>query len=115
VDAGPDAGGAIRAVQPDVDEPELTLHPPGEREDTLEIVAEEKGAAGTTVDPHGGPIGGVFCTAMCEIFYRTPAGYTADRKTRRKRNVGCYELLSASCHPNIFGAIVLTLGLRLML
>ncbi len=33
-------------------------------------------------------------------FYRTPAGYTADRKTRRKRNMGCYGLLSASCHPS---------------
>jgi hypothetical protein len=40
----------------------------------------------------------VFCTATCEIFYRTPAGYTADRKTRRKRNVGCCGLLSAANH-----------------
>jgi hypothetical protein len=31
-------------------------------------------------------------------FYRTPAGYTADRKTRRKRNMVCYMLLSAACH-----------------
>ncbi len=37
---------------------------------------------------------------MCGIFYRTPAGYTVDRKTRRKRNMGCYWLLSASCHPS---------------
>ncbi len=42
----------------------------------------------------------LFCTATCEIFYQTPAGYTADRKTRRKRNMGCYELLSVSCHPS---------------
>ncbi len=32
-------------------------------------------------------------------FYRAPAGYTADRKTRRKRNMGCYGLLSATSHP----------------
>jgi hypothetical protein len=42
----------------------------------------------------------LFCTAMCGIFYRTPAGYAADKKTRLKRNMGCYELLSASCHPS---------------
>jgi hypothetical protein len=42
----------------------------------------------------------LFCTTSCEIFHRTPAGYTADRKTRRKRNMGYYELLSASCHPS---------------
>ncbi len=32
-------------------------------------------------------------------FYRTPAGYTTDRKTRRKRDMGCYGLLSATSHP----------------
>ncbi len=32
-------------------------------------------------------------------FYRTPAGYTADRKTRRKRDMSCYGLLSAASHP----------------
>ncbi len=37
---------------------------------------------------------------MCGNFYRTPAGYTVDRKTRRKRNMGCYGLLSASWHPS---------------
>jgi hypothetical protein len=31
--------------------------------------------------------------------YRTPAGYTADRKTRRKRDMSCYGLLSAASHP----------------
>ncbi len=41
----------------------------------------------------------LFCTATCGIFYQTPTGYTAQRKTRRKRNMGCYELLSTSCHP----------------
>ncbi len=42
---------------------------------------------------------GVCCTATCGIFFhRTPAGYTVERKTRRKRNRGCYELLSALCH-----------------
>ncbi len=42
------------------------------------------------------------CSALlrAEYFHRTPAGYTADRKMRRKRNMGCYELLSASCHPS---------------
>ncbi len=41
------------------------------------------------------------CSALirAEFFHQTPAGYTAERKTKRKRNMGCYELLSASCHP----------------
>ncbi len=40
------------------------------------------------------------CSALlsAEFFHRTPAGYTAERMTRRKRNMGCYGLLSASCH-----------------
>ncbi len=33
------------------------------------------------------------------IFYRTPAGYTAKKKTRRKRNRGCQELLSVAHQP----------------
>jgi hypothetical protein len=40
----------------------------------------------------------LYGTAESRTFYRTPAGYTADRKTRRKRNVVC---------ANIFGANVL--------
>jgi hypothetical protein len=42
------------------------------------------------------------CAALLRagFFHRTPAGYTAERKTRRKRNMGCYELLSVSCHPS---------------
>jgi hypothetical protein len=31
----------------------------------------------------------VYGTAESRTFYRTPAGYTADKKTRRKRNRGC--------------------------
>ena len=40
------------------------------------------------------------CVLHCCVrnFYQTPAGYTADRKTRRKRDVGCYGLLSATSH-----------------
>ncbi len=34
-----------------------------------------------------------------QIFYRTPAGYTTDRKTRRKRNMGCCVLLSVVSSP----------------
>ncbi len=43
-----------------------------------------------------------WCIALpkAEFFHRTPAGHTAERKTRRKRNAGCYELLSAPCHPS---------------
>jgi hypothetical protein len=33
--------------------------------------------------------GGVYGTAESRIFHRTPAGHTAERKTRRKRNRGC--------------------------
>jgi hypothetical protein len=36
---------------------------------------------------------------MCKFFHRTPAGYTAVRKTRRKRNMSCYVLLSAVSNP----------------
>ncbi len=43
-----------------------------------------------------------WCAALpnAEFFHRTPAGHTAERKTRRKRNVGCHELLSVPCHPS---------------
>ncbi len=42
------------------------------------------------------------CAALpsAEFFHRTPAGRTAERKTRRKKNMGCYELLSIPCHPS---------------
>ncbi len=41
------------------------------------------------------------CSALLRAkFYRTPARYTADRKTRRKRDMSCYGLLSAACHPS---------------
>ena len=36
----------------------------------------------------------IWSAQLCANFYRTPAGYTADRKTRRKRNMGCCVLLS---------------------
>ncbi len=42
----------------------------------------------------------LFCTDACGIFSSNPAGHTAERKTRRKRNLGCYELLSVPCHPS---------------
>jgi hypothetical protein len=35
-----------------------------------------------------------------EFFHRTPAGHTAEGKTRRKRNRGCYELLSIPRQPS---------------
>jgi hypothetical protein len=38
------------------------------------------------------------------IFHRTPAGYTADRKTRRKSNMSCYVLLSAVSNPPLLPA-----------
>ncbi len=48
----------------------------------------------------GGYCGGcVYGTAESRIFYRTPAGYTAEKKTRRKRNRGCQELLTVSHRP----------------
>ncbi len=42
------------------------------------------------------------CTALlkAEFFHRTPAGHTAESKTRRKRNRGCYELLSIPRKPS---------------
>jgi hypothetical protein len=42
-----------------------------------------------------------YCTALlkAEFFHRTPAGHTSERKTRRKRNRGCYGLLSVSRQP----------------
>jgi hypothetical protein len=43
-----------------------------------------------------------FCAALpsAVFFHRTPAGHTAERKTRRKRNTGCYELLPIPRHPS---------------
>jgi hypothetical protein len=41
----------------------------------------------------------VYGTAESRTFYRTPAGYTVEKKTRRKRNRGCQELLSVSHQP----------------
>ncbi len=46
-----------------------------------------------------GPILGVL-HSLCANFYRTPAGYTADRKTRRKRNMGCVLLSVVSSPPH---------------
>ena len=59
MDAGSGAGGAVRAVHPDVDELEPALHPPGQRGSGLETVAA-KGGRGTSCGPSGGPIGGVY-------------------------------------------------------
>jgi hypothetical protein len=43
---------------------------------------------------------GSTCSAQLSAnFYRTHAGYTADRKTRRKRNMGCCLLLSVVSRP----------------
>ncbi len=50
----------------------------------MEAVAAKKGH-GKCCGPRGGPIGGVYGTAESRTFYRTPAGYTAEKKTRRKR------------------------------
>jgi hypothetical protein len=41
----------------------------------------------------------LYGTARSRIFYRTPAGYTAKKKTRRKRNRGCQGLLSVAHQP----------------
>ncbi len=43
----------------------------------------------------------LYGTARSRIFYRTHAGYTAKRKTRRKRNRGCQGLLSVAHQPQI--------------
>ncbi len=42
------------------------------------------------------------CTVLpeAEFFHRTPAGHTAERKTWRERNRGCYELLSIPRQPS---------------
>jgi hypothetical protein len=61
----------------------------------MEAVATKEGH-GKGCGPRGGPIGGVYGTAISRIFYRTPAGYTAKKKTRRKRNRGCQGLLSVA-------------------
>ncbi len=41
----------------------------------------------------------LYGTAESRIFHRTPAGHTAEKKTRRKRNRGCYGLLSVPRQP----------------
>ncbi len=43
-----------------------------------------------------------WCIALpnAEFFHRTPAGRTSERKTRRKRNRGCYELLFIPRQPS---------------
>ncbi len=41
----------------------------------------------------------LYGTAKSRIFHRTPAGYTAKKKTRRKRNRGCQKLLSVARQP----------------
>ncbi len=42
---------------------------------------------------------GLYGTAESRIFHRTPAGHTAEKKMRRKRNRGCYGLLSVPRQP----------------
>ncbi len=64
----------------------------------MEAVAT-RGGYGKGCGPRGGPIGGVYGAAKSRIFYRTPAGYTAKKKTRRKRNRGCWGLLSVAHQP----------------
>jgi hypothetical protein len=54
VDASSGAGGAVRAVHPDVDKPEPTLHPPGQRGGALEAVAARRGRR-KRCGPCGGP------------------------------------------------------------
>jgi hypothetical protein len=44
--------------------------------------------------------GQLYGTAESRIFHRTPAGHTAEKKTRRKRNRGCYGLLSVPRQPS---------------
>ncbi len=99
MDAGSGARGAVEAVHPDVDKPEPALHPPGQRGGALEAVATKKGRR-KRYGPCGGLIGGVYSTAESGIFHRTPAGHTAERKTRRKRNRGCHGLLSIPRQPS---------------
>jgi hypothetical protein len=104
VDARPDAGGTVQAIHPDVDEPQPALHPQGKRVDPRYGIPGEP-ASEAAAQLNRGPIGGVFCTTVCGVFHRTPAGYTADRKTRRKRNMSCYVLLSAVSNPPLLPTI----------
>ena len=64
----------------------------------METVATREGH-GKGCGPSGGPIGGAYGTARSRIFYRTPAGYTAKKKTRRKRNRSYQGLLSVAHQP----------------
>ena len=64
----------------------------------MEAVAVRRGH-GKGSGPSGSPIGGVYGTAWNGIFYRTPAGYTAKKKTRRKRNRSYQGLLSVAHQP----------------
>jgi hypothetical protein len=95
VDAHPDAEGA---VHPNVDESKPALHPQGERVDLWEGIAGDP-AVGAAAQPNGCLIGGVFRTACANFFHRTTAGFTVDRKTRTKRNMGCCVLLSVVSSP----------------
>jgi hypothetical protein len=69
--ASPGAGGAVRAVHLDVDEPVPALHPPGERGDTLEAVAAERGRR-ERCGPHGARSGECAALPNPEFFHRTP-------------------------------------------
>ena len=62
VDASFGAGGTVRAVHPDVDELEFALHPQRQRGCGMETVAA-RGGRGTSCEPDGGPIGGVYGAA----------------------------------------------------
>ncbi len=87
MDAGPGAGGAVRAVHSDVDESEPALHPSRERGNKLEAVAPEKGRR-KCCGLHGGPIRGVFCTATCGIFSSNPRRTHSGKKDKEKEEYG---------------------------
>ncbi len=83
VDAGPSAGGAVRAVHPDVDKFEPAIHPPIERGNKLEAVAADGGRR-KRCGPHGCPIGGVYCTAESRIFSSNPRRTHSGKKDEEK-------------------------------
>ncbi len=70
-----------------MDEPEPALNPLREPGDTLEAVASEKGSR-DRCGPHGGPIGGVFCAAACEIFSSNPRRIHSGKKDEEKEEYG---------------------------
>jgi hypothetical protein len=55
----------------------------------------------STLHAHTASVRKGYCSALSRAkFNRTPDGYTAGRKTRRKRDMSCYGLLSAARHPS---------------